>query len=149
MSIGEYCTRDVVIVDKTDSIQEVIGLMRSEHVGAVVVVEHRHDTVKPIGILTDRDIVIEVFAEDVKINTVTVGDIMSYDLTVVNESLDFITVIKTMRDKGVRRAPVVSDNGALVGIITVDDLLDILAEEMMDLAKLISKEQRREQIKTV
>lgn len=149
MSIGEYCTRDVVIVNKSDSIQETLGLMRSEHVGAVVVVEHLHDTVVPVGILTDRDIVVEVFAEGVDLHTVTVGDIMSFDLTVVNESVDFMTVIKTMRDNGVRRAPVVNDAGDLVGIITVDDLLDILAEEMMDLSKLISKEQRREQVKTV
>jgi len=150
MSIGEYCSRDIVIVNKTDSIQVAIELMRSEHVGSVVVVEHSHDdTAIPVGILTDRDIVVEVLAEGIDLHTVTVGDIMSFDLMVVNESVDFMTVIKMMRDNGVRRAPVVNDGGGLVGILSVDDVLDILAEQMMDLAKLISKEQRREQVKTV
>lgn len=99
--------------------------------------------------LTDRDIVIEVLAKNVDLNAVTINDVMSFDLMTVNESVDLMTAIKTMRNKGVRRAPVVNDNGALVGILSVDDVLDLLAEQMMDLAKLISKEQYREQAKTV
>jgi len=100
-------------------------------------------------VLTDRDIVIEVLAKNVDLNAVTINDVMSFDLMTVNESVDLMTAIKTMRNKGVRRAPVVNDNGALVGILSVDDVLDLLAEQMMDLAKLISKEQYREQAKTV
>lgn len=149
MSIGEYCIRDVVIVHKTDSIQEAVKLMRSHHVGAVIVVEENEDTVVPKGILTDRDVVIEVLAKNVDLNAVNVGDIMSSDLTLLNESVGLMSAIKIMRDKGVRRAPVVNDNNGLVGILTVDDVLDLLAEQMMDLAKLVSKEQRCEQLKTV
>ncbi len=149
MSIGEYCNRDVVIINKTDSIEQAIGLMRSEYVGSVVVVEQIDDSVVPVGMLTDRDIVIEVFAENIDLQTVNVGDIMSSDLVVVNESVDLMEAIKMMRSKGVRRTPVVNDQGALVGILSVDDVLDLLAEQMMDLAKLISNEQRREQTKTV
>ncbi|MCK5479111.1 MAG: CBS domain-containing protein [Methylococcales bacterium] len=149
MSVGEYCNRDVVIVNKTDSVQEAIGLMRSEHVGTVVVVEQINDSVVPVGVLTDRDVIVEVFAENVDLQSVNVGDVMSIDLVVVNESVDLMAAIKIMRSKGVRRIPVVNDDGALVGILSVDDVLDLLAEQMMDLAKLISKEQSREQAKTV
>ena len=149
MSIGEYCNRDVVIINKTDSIEQAIGLMRSEYVGSVVVVEQIDDSVVPVGMLTDRDIVIEVFAENIDLQSVNVSDIMSSDLVVVNESVDLMEAIKMMRSKGVRRTPVVNDQGALVGILSVDDVLDLLAEQMMDLAKLISNEQRREQTKTV
>lgn len=149
MSVGEYCNRDVVIVNKTDSVQEAIGLMRSEHVGTVVVVEKINDSVVPVGVLTDRDVIVEVFAENVDLQSVNVGDVMSIDLVVVNESVDLMAAIKIMRSKGVRRIPVVNDDGALVGILSVDDVLDLLAEQMMDLAKLISKEQSREQAKTV
>jgi len=67
-------------------------------------------------VLTDRDIVIEVLAKNVDLNAVTINDVMSFDLMTVNESVDLMTAIKTMRNKGVRRAPVVNDNGALVGI---------------------------------
>ncbi len=149
MSIGEYCNRDVVIVNKTESVQEAISLMRSEHVGAVVVVDQINDAIIPVGMLTDRDIVVEVLAENIDLQSVNISDVMSFDLLVLPESIDLMDAIKRMRSKGVRRTPIVNDGGALVGIISVDDLLDLLAEQMIDLAKLISKEQILEQEKTV
>ena len=148
MAVGEYCNRDVIIVYKTDSIQETIGLMRSEHVGSVVVVENTHDIVVPIGMLTDRDIVIEILAENIALESVSVGDVMSLDLVVVNESIDLMDAVKVMRIKGVKRIPIVNDDGGLVGILSVDDVLDLLAEQMADLSKLISVEQNQEKTKT-
>ncbi len=147
MTVGEYCNRDVVIVSKTDTIQKTISLMRSEHVGTVVVVEKTNDNIIPVGMLTDRDIVIEILAEDIRLESVNVGDVMSLDLVVVNEAIDLMDAIKVMRIRGVKRIPIVNNDGGLVGILAVDDVFELLAEQMMDLAKLTSVEQSQEKIK--
>jgi CBS domain-containing protein len=145
MPVGEICNRDVIVVGKDSPTQEAIMLMREYHVGDVVVVEQRNGVNYPVGILTDRDIVIELLAEDVPIDSVTVGDIMSYELLSVTEEDSMETAINLMRKKGVRRLPVVNENGALEGILTLDDLIDLIAEQMKDLAGLITKEQKREE----
>lgn len=145
MSVGEYCNRDVVVVAKSDSVQEAINLMRQHHVGTVVVVEETGDKPKPVGILTDRDILIEILAEGVELDTVTIGDVMSFDLVTVNEKTTLLDAVSVMKDKGVRRLPVVNDKGGLEGILSVDDVIDLLAEELSSIAKIIGKEQGQEQ----
>ena len=144
MSAGEYCNRDVVVVSKTEPVQEAITLMRNHHVGDVVVVEQAKHGVIPVGILTDRDIVLEILAEDVDLNTVNIGDVMSYELVTVNESTTLIDTLKIMRQKGIRRIPVVNEKGTLEGLLSVDDRLELLAEQLNDLVALISKEQSSE-----
>jgi CBS domain-containing protein len=144
MSIGEFCNRDVVIVHKGENAVEAAKLMRQYHVGDVVVVMGKDDKTVPVGILTDRDIVIELVAEQVDPESVSVGDVMSDHLHIISESDELLDVIAQMRSKGVRRAPVVSKQGELVGILTLDDVLDVLAEALNDLVLLTGREQRRE-----
>ena len=144
MSIGEFCNRDVVIVHKGENAVEAAKLMRQYHVGDVVVVMDKDDKKVPVGILTDRDIVIELVAEQVDPESVSVGDVMSDHLHIISESDELLDVIAQMRSKGVRRAPVVSKEGELVGILTLDDVLDVLAEALNDLVLLTGREQRRE-----
>lgn len=144
MSAGEYCNREVVVVSKTEPVQEAITLMRTHHVGDVVVVEQREQGTVPVGILTDRDIVLEILAEDVDLTAVTIGDVMSYELVTVTESTTLIDTIKLMRQKGVRRIPVVDDTGCLQGLLSVDDLLELLAEQLSDIVVLIGREQNSE-----
>ena len=103
MSAGEYCTRDVVVVEKTESVQTAVDLMRSHHVGDVVVVEKRDDRSNPVGILTDRDIVLEILAEHVDLASVCIGDVMSSELHTVREDTKFLDAIKVMRRNGIRR----------------------------------------------
>ncbi len=98
----------------------------------------------PVGIVTDRDIVLEVIAEGVNINDVSVGDIMSGELATARESDDLLETIKTMRARGVRRLPVIDDDNELAGILTVDDLIDLFSEQIVDLARLFAREQKRE-----
>lgn len=141
MSAGEYCNREVVVVLKSEPVSEAISLMRSHHVGDVVVVESTATGMIPVGILTDRDIVLEILAEGVDLDAVSIGDVMSYELVTVTEDTKLIDTIKLMRDKGVRRIPVVNQQGELEGLLTVDDLLDLLAEQVTDIASLIRKEQ--------
>lgn len=144
MSAGEYCNREVVVVEKTESIREIVNLMRTHHVGDVVVVEQRENVRVPVGIFTDRDIVVELLAEAVDFDTVTVGDVMSYELVTVSEETKLLDAIKLMRTKGVRRVPVVDQQGALIGILTADDVLALVAEQLADIVGLISTEQNRE-----
>lgn len=145
MSVGEVCNRDVVVVKKSESALDAALLMRRFHVGDLVVIEEEGGQRIPVGIVTDRDIVIEAVAEDVNCRELTVGDIMSTDLVTVNEDEDIVDAVKMMRANGIRRVPVVDGSGVLVGIVTVDDLIELLAEVLDDLTKLIRREQKREQ----
>ncbi|QSA97441.1 CBS domain-containing protein [Methylococcus sp. EFPC2] len=145
MSVGQFCNRETVIVRKQDSIVEAAKLMREHHVGSIVVVEDSKGVVAPVGILTDRDLVIEILAAELNPDEVAVGDIMSYELLTARASDGLWETLQRMRGKGVRRVPVVDEQGGLAGIISSDDLLEILAGELGELTKLIAREQQREQ----
>lgn len=145
MSAGKFCNRDVVVVRKGNTIPEAAELMRNYHVGALVVVEDRDGQAAPIGILTDRDIVVEIIAKNLSLDAFTVGDVMSFDLLTAREDESINDTLRRMRQKGVRRVPVVNAQGALVGILTVDDLLEMLAGEFMELFRIVSREMAREQ----
>jgi len=144
MRTGDVCNREVVFVERDGAIADAARLMREHHVGDLVVVEDRDGRRVPVGILTDRDLVVEVLAEGVDLNDVDVGDVMSDALVTAREDDALSDTVKRMRLKGVRRVPVVDRTGALIGILTVDDLLDLLAEQVSDLARLVQREQQRE-----
>ena len=144
MAVGEICNREVVIAKKTLSVVDAAQLMRQHHVGDLVVVEEKNGRRHPVGIVTDRDIVVEVVAAGVNPDALKVGDIMGPEVATVRESEGLFEALRYMRDKGVRRMPVVDRDGGLVGILTLDDLLSLLAEEMTELAKLVSHERQRE-----
>lgn len=144
MSIGEYCIRQVIVARRDDSVLEAAQLMREHHVGAVVVVEEASDQRYPVGVLTDRDLVLEVLVNKLDPETVLIGEIVRENVLSVEESTGVLETVQRMRTRGVRRAPVVGSRGELVGIIAVDDLIALLAEEMSELYKLIRHEQERE-----
>lgn len=144
MPISEICNREVVIVQRNNTISEAAQLMRQHHVGDVVVVEERGGARIPVGIVTDRDLVVEIMAPAIDQMVITVGDIMVPELVTVKENAGLFETIEYMRAKGVRRVPVVDKGGGLVGILTLDDLLELLAEELLSLAKLVRHEQKTE-----
>lgn len=144
MNVGELCIREVVITNKENSISEVAALMREYHVGDVIIVEHRNDEKIPVGILTDRDIIIEIIAKNVDINSINAGDAMSFELLTAHEEDDVFDLIKKMQTKGVRRVPVVNDRGGLEGIISVDDLIEIFSEQMINFVKLFFRGRDKE-----
>jgi len=144
MAVGEICNREVVIAKKALSVVDAAQLMRTHHVGDLVVVEEKDGRKQPVGIVTDRDIVVEVVAAGVDADALKVGDIMGPEVATVRESEGLFEALRYMRDKGVRRMPVVDSTGGLVGILTMDDMLSLLAEEMTELAKLVSHERQRE-----
>jgi CBS domain-containing protein len=145
MTGGELCKRQVAVVRKDETVVEAARCMRENHVGNVIVVEERMGEYYPIGILTDRDIVVSIVAKDPEhLNALTVGDVMSADLVTARESESVAEIFKRMRERSIRRVPVISDRGALQGILSVDDLIEHLCEELTDLAKLIAQQQNRE-----
>lgn len=145
MSISEICKREVVIADRSLSILDTARLMRQYHVGDVVVVEGVEGRRRPLGIITDRDLVLEVMAAGLSPETLTAGDVMGQELAVVGEHEGVFETLRYMRAKGVRRMPVVDREGWLLGIVAQDDLMELLAEEMGELATLVSVERQREE----
>ena len=144
MPIGELCSRKVTVVHRDDNVMTAARLMREQHVGDVVVVEEQGDSHRPVGILTDRDIVLELVAKGIDLNEVTVGDAMSFDLFTLPRDMDLLEAVAEMRSRAVRRVPIVDEQGQLAGILSLDDLLGILAELIVDLNCLVTKGRRRE-----
>ncbi len=144
MRVGEFCNREVVVIDEESSITEAARIMREYHVGDVVSVKTHYGKQVPTGILTDRDIALEIVAKGTDPESVSVGDAMSYELVTVQEDDDLLHVLEVMRDKGIRRVPVIDADEALVGIMTVDDILDVLSEIFVDIVHLVDTQRRRE-----
>lgn len=142
--VNLICNHNVATIGKSLSLSEAARLMREQHVGNLIVVETRGSASVPIGILTDRDIVVGVVARQVAPETVTVADAMTRNLVTVRENASLEFALREMRRRGVRRAPVVGANGDLVGIIAVDDVLQHLAEQLSRLTDLIRIEQEVE-----
>ncbi|MGH8679335.1 MAG: CBS domain-containing protein [Burkholderiales bacterium] len=144
MGIQEVAKTNVVCVRPDTTVRAVSQLMREHHVGSVVVVEEPNGKRYPVGIVTDRDIVVAVTALDLDPKTITVGDLMAAELVCVQGDAGVSETVELMRLKGVRRVPVTSRDGALVGIVSADDMLFLLAEEISGLARMVAREQKHE-----
>jgi CBS domain-containing protein len=145
MLIGEICTRTVIICKRETTVLQAAQLMRSSHVGDLLVVEGSNGQRLPVGIVTDRDLVVEIMAGELDPASMTVGEIMRPELITATENDTVYDTIGRMRMKGIRRIPVVDKQGALAGIITADDLLEHMAEEIADLARVPSRERFQEE----
>ena len=144
MRVGEYCNREVVVIDAASSVTEAARVMREFHVGDVVVVERKYGKQIPTATNSSamsRSVSIPVGTDP---ETISVGDAMSFELVTVDLDDDLMHVIEMMRDKGVRRVPVVDADDALVGILSVDDVLDLLSEVLIDIVHLVDSQRRRE-----
>ena len=144
MPVGEVCNREVVVVEPEADAAEASRLMREFHVGDLVVVERRAEGNIPLGIITDRDLVMEVLAQGVNPGSVAMKDLMGQPLETAKEDDAILDTLQRMRELGIRRLPVVNDSGTLEGILTMDDVLDLLAEELMDMVALGTREQQKE-----
>jgi len=144
MNVGELCNREVVFAHRETSLIEAARLMREHHVGSLVVVAEQFSQRVPVGMLTDRDIVVAVVAKELDPKTLAVGDVMSAGALVVREQDGITDALRMMREKGVRRVPVVTPTGALAGIVTIDDVLELVAEEMDGFVRTLRSERARE-----
>ena len=125
MTVGKFCSREVIVAEKENTIAEVARLMRDHHVGDVVITAAGENGAKPVGILTDRAhwAVVGAFGDNLA------------------RSAEHRDTLQRMRAKGIRRVPVVNSAGGLVGILAADDLLELFAEELNLLARIPFREQ--------
>jgi CBS domain-containing protein len=148
MCVADICRREVVTIGPRASLVEAATLMREKHVGMLVVVEPVPAGADRIvqGVLTDRDIVTTVVGRDTEPGTLSVGDVMTRSPLLAAEDQTVAAVLRHMRDVGVRRIPVVGTRSQLVGVLSLDDILDGVAEQLMTISAAIRSEQGRERM---
>jgi CBS domain-containing protein len=144
MPIGNFCVREVAVATPETTVHQAARLMRQMHVGNLIVVDDTRERRRPIGIVTDRDIVLSVVATGLDPNVFTLGDVAMKELVTCQEDDGVFECIQRMRLHGVRRMPVLDHEGQLVGIVSADDLVELLAEELGEIGKLIAREQAEE-----
>ncbi len=146
MNVGDLCQRPVVTITPTAGITSAARVMRQEHIGYLVVVEpmRQDGQKKVVGVLTDRDIVVAVVAREVDPQTLTVGDVMTRDPLLVNESSPLEAALALMQEAAVRRVPVLTRDGALTGILALDDALKAIASQLDRIAGCIGSDQKVE-----
>lgn len=142
-SVGKLCKRAPITIDVSTTVADAARLMRDQHVGALVAVDAKRGG-KPVGILTDRDLVVGVIALDLDCDLFTVGDVMSPAMTTLNSTDGVDDAIALMRRQGIRRIPVIAPSGALAGVVALDDLLEYLSAELAGVVAAIKREQQRE-----
>jgi len=146
VQLSEICVLDVVFCPRKTTILEAARLMRQHHTGDLIVVDEADDERTPAGIITDRDIVVDVLAKGLDPATTVVGNVMVHfsHLVVARDTDDAIEAAERMRTHGVRRLPVIDHAGLLVGVVTLDDLLQLLARNASLLADIVTKQQAQE-----
>lgn len=143
MGIHELCKRTVVTIHRQGTAEEAARLMRENRIGVVVVVDAL-DARVPVGVLTDRDIVLKVVGQGLAPAGASVESIMSTPVVTLREDDGFLPALDKMSARGVRRAPVVGGDGRLKGLISVDDLVPFLARELAKIGAMIRHEQAAE-----
>lgn len=146
MDVAAFCNRQVVTVLATDGLVHAARVMRERHVGFLIVIEEQPGGGRaPIGVLTDRDIVVGVVARDVDLASLAVGDVMTPRPAVAHDTDSLDSVLGRMRASGVRRLPVVDAGGQLIGIVALDDVLNYVAAQLTSIAASIRQGRHVEQ----
>jgi CBS domain-containing protein len=145
MLLKEICTPDVVLCKPDTRVLAAARLMRQKHVGDLIVVEDPHGDQTPLGMVTDRDIVVEVLGRELDPATVTVAEIMRKPVVIASEAEEVSLALDRMKAHGVRRIPVMGERRKLAGILALDDLLRRLAADVGALAEIVAREQGNEQ----
>ena len=149
MRIQDICIHHVAQIRATEPLIAAATMMRERHVGNLVVVENTQGERKPIGVLTDRDLVIAVVAAGLSAETLVVADVMSKPVYCCSGTQSVFDAIAIMREQGVRRLPVLNETGELFGIIAADDIWTALADQMKVLAETTARVRAREESRRV
>jgi CBS domain-containing protein len=145
MLLSNFCILDVACCTPRATVLEAAYQMRHKHTGDLVVVEDDEERQEPLGIITDRDIVVDVLAKGLEPAKTLVSSVMRTPIVIARDDEDSSLAMERMRVHGVRRMPVVGSRGKLVGIVTADDLLKRLAQEASVLTEITAREQRQEE----
>jgi CBS domain-containing protein len=144
MQLNSFCMLDVECCSPRTTALEAAHIMRRKHTGDLVVIDEDADKPTPLGIITDRDIVVEVLGKGLDPAVTAVGSVIRTPVVVAEATEDSSQVLERMCQHGVRRIPVTGAGGKLIGIVTVDDMLKRLAADATLLTQIISQEQNRE-----
>ena len=144
MLVKDVCTPDVVCCEPQTLARDAARLMRNRHVGDLVVVNELEGERVPLGVVTDRDLTVEVLGNGRDPATTIVADFVRQPVVIAHEEEDCSQVIDRMRQNGVRRVPVVDGRGAAIGIITLDDLLRVFVNEASALLEIMEAGENRE-----
>jgi CBS-domain-containing membrane protein len=134
MTIGRICSRTTYTADADETAREAAERLGKENVGTLLVLDSER---RPIGILTDRDLALRVVARGLNPERTTVAEIMTTHPRWVREQATIEDALATMRRLGVRRLPVVDEHERLVGVASVDDVLELVSEELGNLGKIL------------
>lgn len=137
MNIAGMCTHGIVTADRSRTLRECAALMAESHVGSVLVTEEAPDGPRAVGVVTDRDLVVEAMARGIAPEETAIGQIAVRRLLTVQSDASIDDAIQVMKGEGVRRLLVAAPDGRLVGIISMDDLLDALAGEVLGIVQAI------------
>jgi CBS domain-containing protein len=136
MSLGNLCRREVVVVNQGTPIKEAVKFMEEKNIGSVIVVGGG----KPVGIVTDRDILLRVVNKGLDPEKSSVDDVMTKEIVTLKEGMGLFEALEQVKGKGIRRFPIVDARGNLKGIMTLDDIIYLLGKEMADVASIIERE---------
>lgn len=145
MNAGSFCTRDVATCDPDTTILDTARLMRERHVGDLVVIDRTNGGARPMGVLTDRDLVLAVIAAEADPGALFAADVMSEPLVTAHEGDDLWQLARRMRLNGVRRMPVIDAQGNLVGLVALDDLLTAFSWCFAELAHITGRQHHFEE----
>jgi len=140
MFLKELMTEDVTYLPSTASVLDAAKFMTNMNVGSVIVA----DGESPSGLITDRDVVAKVIALGKDSSTTKIGEVMVSPVVTISEDKDIIDATKLMSTHGIRRLPITNEQGKLAGVISLDDVLLLLSEEMGNIATTLKKELGKE-----
>jgi len=142
MNVGQLCNRNPVTVRRSDELIKAAQLMRERHIGYLVVVDPEvvEQSLRPVGVVTDRDIVVSVVAGETDPRALRVGEVMTRQPVTIGSADPVEHALREMRRIGVRRLPVVGQRGELIGVLSLDDVLEVLAGELQNIAGSIRNE---------
>lgn len=146
--LKHFATSVVAVVEPETSALVAAKLMRKHHIGALVVVDAQEKT-RPVGIVTDRDLVLELMAEGLDPTVFTAGDIMSVDLVLASPDMDVMEAVQLMKKHRLRRLVMTDEQGRLVGIATMEDVLELLSQELASLATALAGARDREVVERI
>ncbi|MEJ7553358.1 MAG: CBS domain-containing protein [Aquificaceae bacterium] len=137
MSVKNFARKEVITLKPDNTVYDAVRLMKEKNVGSVVIVD---DENKPIGIITDRDVVVRVVYNELDVKNTLLEKVMTRGLSVLDENMGLFEALRFMKDEGVRRYPVVDSEGKLTGFFSLDDVLFLLGKELAAVADIIAKE---------
>lgn len=138
MSLESLCRREIICVRTSDKVIDATRLMEEKNVGSVVVVSED----KPVGIMTDRDVMIRIVNKGLDPEKTSVSDVMSVEIITLKQNTGLYDALEQIKESksSVRRFPIVDENGSIKGIITLDDVVYLLGKEMSDVSSIIETE---------